>query len=100
MARQGRCITIECTVSDEISFEEPLIRVCLFTETAMARCDCKGNPVPLRWLRLRRQGVATLDYVLLICVVLPLAGFVMWAGPRIMNLVYEMTCVLISWPFL
>lgn len=48
----------------------------------------------------RRRGIATLDYVLLIGVVLPLAGFVMWAGPRIMNLVYEMTCVLISWPFL
>jgi len=64
----------------------------------MPRRDCKRNSVPLRRLR-RRQGVATLDYVLLICVVLPLAGFVMRAAPRIMNLVYEMTCVLISWPF-
>ncbi len=24
----------------------------------------------------------------------------LWVGPRIMNLVYEMTCVLISWPFM
>ncbi len=63
----------------------------------MARRACTRNSIPSRRLR---QGVATLDYVLLMGVVLPLAGFVMWAGPRIMNLVYEMTCVLISWPFL
>jgi len=66
----------------------------------MAWRDCNRKPVPLPWLRHRRRGVATLDYVLLICIVLPLAGFVMWARPRIMNLVYEMTRVLISWPFL
>ena len=47
-----------------------------------------------------RRGAATLDYVLLLAVVLPMAAFVLWAGPRIMNLVYEMTCVLISWPFM
>ena len=47
-----------------------------------------------------RSGASTLDYVLLLCIVLPMAAFVMWAGPRIMNLVYEMSCVLISWPFL
>jgi len=47
-----------------------------------------------------RRGVATLDYVLVLGVVLPLAGFVLWAGPRIMNLVYEMLSVLVSWPFL
>ena len=66
----------------------------------MARRACNRDSVPCRRMATRRKGVATLDYVLLICVVLPLAGFVMWAGPRIMNLVYEMTCVLISWPFL
>lgn len=52
-------------------------------------------------LRLRvRRGAATLDYVLLLAIVLPMATFVLWASPRIMNLVYEMTCVLISWPFM
>lgn len=66
----------------------------------MARRPRQRNSLLHRHLRKRRKGAATLDYVLLICVVLPLAGFVMWAGPRIMNLVYEMTCVLISWPFL
>jgi hypothetical protein len=50
--------------------------------------------------QINRRGVATLDYVLLLCVVLPMAAFVLWAGPRIMNLVYEMLCVLVSWPFL
>jgi len=72
----------------------------LSTETAMASLRCERNYRPRRPLGDRRKGVATLDYILLICVILPLAGFVMWAGPRIMNLVYEMTCVLISWPFL
>lgn len=47
-----------------------------------------------------RRGVATLDYVLLLAIVLPMATFALWASPRIMNLVYEMTCVLVSWPFM
>lgn len=49
--------------------------------------------------RKRRRGAATLDYVLTIGIMFPLAVFLFWAAPRIMNLVYEMTCVLISWPF-
>lgn len=53
-----------------------------------------------RTARLSRQGVATLDYVLLLAIILPAAAFVLWASPRIMNLVYEMTCVLVSWPFM
>lgn len=48
----------------------------------------------------RRRGAATLDYVLLLAIILPMAAFVLWASPRIMNLVYEMTCVLVSWPFM
>lgn len=48
----------------------------------------------------RRKGAATLDYVLVLAVILPLLGFLYWVGPRIMNLVYEMTSVLVSWPFL
>ncbi len=49
---------------------------------------------------LARRGAATLDYVLTMAVIFPLAVFLFWAAPKIMNLVYEMTCVLISWPFL
>lgn len=48
----------------------------------------------------RRAGVASLDYVLVLGVILPMVVFVMWAGPRIMRLAYDMVCVLVSWPFM
>jgi hypothetical protein len=41
-----------------------------------------------------------LDYILLLGVVAPAAAFIMWAGPQIMRLAYEMVCTLISWPFM
>jgi len=47
----------------------------------------------------RRRGLATLDYFLTLGIVLPMATAALWAGPRILNLVYEMTTVLVSWPF-
>ncbi len=50
--------------------------------------------------RSRRVGAAALDYMLLLCVILPLATTMMWVGPRMMRLAYEMVCVLISWPFM
>lgn len=53
-----------------------------------------------RRMKRARRGAATLDYVLLLAIMLPAAAFVLWASPRIMNLVYEMTCVLVSWPFM
>ncbi|MGM0485918.1 MAG: hypothetical protein ACQESR_04055 [Planctomycetota bacterium] len=48
----------------------------------------------------RRVGAASLDFVLAAGVILPMIAFVLWVAPRIMNLVYEMTSVLVSWPFL
>lgn len=45
-------------------------------------------------------GLATLDYVLILGVVLPLAAFILWIGPRIMRLAYEMVCVLVSGPLM
>ena len=54
---------------------------------------------PRKNRRARRRGVSTLDYVLTLAVVLPLAAFILRVAPRIMNLVYQMTSVLISWPF-
>lgn len=48
---------------------------------------------------LSRRGVATLDYVLLMGIVLPLAAFVLWAAPRMMNRVYEFTTALTGLPF-
>jgi hypothetical protein len=48
----------------------------------------------------RRAGIASLDYVLVLGVVLPLLAFIMWAGPRIMRLAFDMVCVFVSWPFM
>jgi len=47
-----------------------------------------------------RTGAASLDYVLVLGVVMPLAAFIFWAGPRMIRLAYEMVCVLVSWPFM
>ena len=49
--------------------------------------------------RTGRRGAATLDYVLVMGIILPLATFLFWACPRIMAFVYNMTCVQWSWPF-
>jgi hypothetical protein len=48
----------------------------------------------------QRRGAASLDYVLILGVVLPLVVFIMKVGPEIMRLTYQMTCTLISWPFM
>ena len=48
----------------------------------------------------RRAGRATVDYVLILGVVLPLVAFIMGIGPRIIRLAYEMVCLLVSWPFM
>ena len=47
-----------------------------------------------------RAGLATVDYVLVLGVILPMVTFVMWIGPRVMRLAYEMVCTLVSWPFM
>jgi hypothetical protein len=47
-----------------------------------------------------RSGVAALDYVLILGVVLPMVAFILWIGPRIMGLAYEMVCALVAWPFM
>ncbi|WP_197442670.1 hypothetical protein [Lignipirellula cremea] len=49
--------------------------------------------------RSSRRGAASLDYVLLLGVVLPLIAFVYYLAPRMMNTVYQMTSILVSWPF-
>lgn len=41
-----------------------------------------------------------MDYILTLGVVLPMVTFVMWIGPKIMGLAYEMVSVLIAWPFM
>jgi hypothetical protein len=46
-----------------------------------------------------RAGVATIDYVLVLGVIFPLGTVMLYYGPRIMRLAYEMISVLVSWPF-
>ena len=46
------------------------------------------------------RGLATLDYVLVLGVILPLAAFLFRVGPMIIRLAYEMVCALVSWPFM
>ena len=48
----------------------------------------------------RRRGAGTLEFVLALGVVLPLVAMAYPATRRMLQLVYEMTCTLISWPFL
>jgi hypothetical protein len=48
----------------------------------------------------RHRGLAALDYVLVLGVVLPLAVFLFRVGPAIIRLAYEMVCGIVSWPFM
>ncbi len=48
----------------------------------------------------RRRGVATLDYILVLGVILPLATIVLPGGMRIIRAVSEMITVFIAWPFM
>lgn len=50
--------------------------------------------------RRDRAGVASIDYALLLGVVLPMAAFCLWVGPRLLRQVYEILLVCISWPFM
>ncbi len=49
--------------------------------------------------RRLRRGIATLDYFLVLCVVLPLATFLFWIGPQIISSVYDMFTVIVAGPF-
>jgi hypothetical protein len=49
---------------------------------------------------VRRAGAASLDYVLVLGVMLPMLVVIFQIGPRIIRLAYEMVCVLVSWPFM
>lgn len=47
-----------------------------------------------------RSGATTVDYALVLGIILPLATIVIPASIRIIRLVYEMFIGLVSWPFL
>jgi len=50
--------------------------------------------------RPQRQGLASLDYVLILAVILPMVAATITFGRQVMRLVYEFLCVLVSWPFM
>lgn len=47
-----------------------------------------------------RRGVSSLDYMLVLGVILPMLVFIFRVGPRIIRLAYEMVSVMVSWPFM
>ena len=47
-----------------------------------------------------RGGFAALDYVLVLAVILPLLLFLFTVVPRMIQLVYEMTVVIVSSPLM
>ena len=47
-----------------------------------------------------RRGAAALDYVLVLGTALPITAMVYYLGTKMVRLVYEVTCVMISWPFM
>ena len=47
-----------------------------------------------------RRGAAAIDYLLGLGVVLPLLLVVIPASRRAMQLVFELTCTLVAWPFM
>ncbi len=48
----------------------------------------------------RRSGAASVDYVLILAFIIPLVGISIAMSRQIMGLVYEVLCVLVSWPFM
>jgi hypothetical protein len=50
--------------------------------------------------RRSRRGSATIDYFLIICIVLPLAAFIFRIAPRAMYSVYDLLTVVVAWPFM
>ncbi len=47
-----------------------------------------------------RRGVAAADYLLGIGIVLPLVLIALPSGRRMMQLVFELMCTLVAWPFM
>lgn len=54
----------------------------------------------LRFPRRKRRGAATLDYILILGVILPIMAFLWLVGPRIMDAAYDLVCVMVTWPFM
>ena len=71
--------------------------LCSLGKAAMNR---RGPNRLCRRKGVRRAGVSTLDYVLILGVILPMVAFMMTHGRAVIGVVYQMLCVLVSWPFM
>jgi hypothetical protein len=60
----------------------------------------KTSRSAVTWRRLRRRGVATLDYVLVLGAALPMMAMSYYYSVKIIRAVYQMTCALVCWPFM
>lgn len=49
---------------------------------------------------VRRRGAASLDYILTISVLFIISSIIVVASRSIMQLVYELTCFFLAWPFM
>jgi len=47
-----------------------------------------------------RRGAAAMDYMLILAAMLPIVLFIVTKGKRVMQLVWEMLCVQVSWPLM
>lgn len=69
--------------------------------TGAADIAVRNGEAPLRKrCSLKRRGVSTMDYVLVLAVIFPLAAALMTIVPRIIRLVYEMTIVQLGSPLM
>ncbi|REJ87245.1 MAG: hypothetical protein DWQ34_21080 [Planctomycetota bacterium] len=50
--------------------------------------------------RRNRRGAAVVDYMLAIGVVLPLMLIAIPAARRMMQLIFELSCTMVAWPFM
>jgi hypothetical protein len=48
----------------------------------------------------RRRGMASLEVVMTIAVMLPVAGFLFFVGIKLCAAIYQMIGALVMWPFL
>lgn len=53
-----------------------------------------------RGVAVCRRGAASLDYVLILAVILPLVAMSIALSKQVMGLAYEVLCVVVSWPFM
>ncbi len=57
-------------------------------------------PVNRRLIRTRRAAAASIDYFLVLAIIVPLAAFAAYAVPHIIQLVYEMCITMVGMPFM